>query len=96
MAGTGFDVTPSELHSAATTLRSVRSELSAGADLDSAAGGGDVGYPDLAEAISDFCSTGRATAIALAQAVELAGDKVDRAGSDYERAETANAAATGR
>jgi hypothetical protein len=88
MAG-GFDVTPSELHQAGATLRSVRADL-AGHDLSS---GGDVGYPDLAQAIQDFCHTASDTAQGLSQAVVLAGDKVDRAGGDYERAESANARA---
>jgi hypothetical protein len=88
----GFDVTPSELHQAGATLRGVRSELSAGNGLG-AGGVGDVGYPDLAQAIADFCQTAGDTAAALAQAVTLAGEKTDRAGSDYERAEAANAAA---
>jgi hypothetical protein len=53
-----------------------------------------VGYPDLAQAIQDFCNTAGDTAQGLSQAVVMAGDKVDRAGGDYERAESANARAT--
>jgi hypothetical protein len=49
----GFDVTPSELHQAGATLRGVRSELSVGDGLG-AGSVGDVGYPDLAQAIGDI------------------------------------------
>lgn len=90
----GFNVTPSELHQAAATLRGVRSELAAGDGLDSGAVG-DVGYPDLAEAIGEFCTTAGRTAADLSSAVQLAAEKTDRAGGDYESAEAANARAAG-
>jgi hypothetical protein len=91
MAG-GFDVTPSELHQAGATLRGVRSELSVGDGLG-AGSVGDVGYADLAQALSDFCATAGDTAAGLSQAVDMAGAKTQHAGIDYERAESANAAA---
>jgi hypothetical protein len=84
----GFNVTPSELHQAGGTLRSVRSELSAGSDLSA---GGDVGYPDLAEAMADFCRTASDAAADLATAISIAGENVDQGGSEYERTEAINA-----
>lgn len=60
----GLDVTPSELHAAGATLRRrVRSELSV--DYGIGAGGlsgGDVGYPDLSDAMADFCRMAGTTA----------------------------------
>jgi hypothetical protein len=91
MAG-GFDVTPSELHQAAATLRGVRSELSVGDGLGSEAVG-DVGYPDLAQAIADFCASAGDTAQNLETAVLIAGENTDKAGTGYEGAESANARA---
>jgi hypothetical protein len=91
MAG-AFDVTPSELHQAGATLRGVRSELSVGDGLGAGAVG-DVGYPDLAQSISDFCATAGDTAQGLEQAVTTAGDNTDRAGSAYSAADAANARA---
>ena len=91
MAG-GFDVTPSELHQAGATLRGVRSELSVGDGLGAGAVG-DVGYPDLAQAVSDFCATAGDTAQGLETAVLIAGANTEHAGSQYESAESANARA---
>jgi len=91
----GFNVTPSELHQAGATLRGVRSELAAGDGLG-AGSVGDVGYPDLAGSIGEFCSTAGRTASTLATAVEMAGSNTEQAGSGYERAEAANAAAAAR
>jgi hypothetical protein len=91
MAG-AFDVTPSELHHAAATLRGVRSELSMGDGLGPGSVG-DVGYPDLAQAISDFCTTAGDTAQGLESAVLIASANTDNAGSGYSSAESANARA---
>lgn len=84
----GFNVTPSELHQAGNTLRSVRSDLSAGSELSA---GGDVGYPDLAEAMADFCRTASDTAANLSTAIYIAGESTDRGGSAYEHTEAMNA-----
>lgn len=92
----GFDVTPSELHAAGATLRRVRSELST--DNGIGAGGlaaGDVGYPDLSDAMSDFCRMAGTAATAMSQAVDLAGQNTEQAGTDYETAERSNAAMAG-
>lgn len=91
----GFDVTPSELHGAGATLRGVRSELSGNGVGAGGMAAGDVGYPDLAGALAGFCQMAGTTAAALAQAVDLAGQNTERAGTDYERAESANAAMAG-
>lgn len=92
----GLDVTPSELHAAGATLRRVRSELST--ENGVGAGGAsvaDVGYGDLSGAMSEFCRMAGQTAAALGEAVELAGQNIERGGSDYESAESANAAMAG-
>lgn len=83
----GFNVTPSELHQAGNMLRGVRSELSAGSDLSA---GGDMGYPDLAEAMADFCRTASDTASNLSTAIYIAGENTNSGGSAYEHTEAIN------
>lgn len=87
-----LDVTPSELHAAGATLRRVRSELSTSNGVG--AGGlsaGDVGYPDLQAAVGDFCQMASATATALGEAVDLAGQNTSAGASAYENTESVNA-----
>jgi hypothetical protein len=82
-----FNVTPAELHEAGNTLRTVGSELDAGSEVSA---GGDVGYPDLAEAMADFCRTASDTASALSTAIYIAGQSTDQGGSAYEHTEAVN------
>lgn len=46
--------------------------------------GGDVGYPDLSDAMADFCRMAGTTATTLSQAVDLAGQNTEQAGTGYE------------
>lgn len=86
-----FEVRPSQLQSAASTLRRVRSELHAGNGLGAGGLSGEaVGEAELSAALADFCQSAGTTAAALAQAVTLAAEKTARAGSAYEQTEAAN------
>lgn len=47
---------------------------------------------ELSDAMADFCRMAGTAAAALSQAVDLAGQNTEQAGTGYERAESANAA----
>ncbi len=83
MSGT-FGVAPPELHAAATTLRAVQGELSAGTQ-GSAGGLGatDLGSPALAEAVSSLCTQSQQVATAMAAAVTASAQSTDRGAEGY-------------
>jgi hypothetical protein len=92
-----FEVAPSELQSAAMTLRGVESELYGGNPRG--AGGlsvGDVGSPELAAAAADFCTAAEAVASALASAVTAAGANTFAASDAYATADNSSMPATKR
>lgn len=79
-----FDVTPPELHSAATTLRAVQAELSAGSgDGAGGLGVGDLGSPALAQAVSSLCSQSQRVATVMAAAVTASAQSTDRGAESY-------------
>jgi hypothetical protein len=81
-------VSPGELLAAASTLRGVEGELAEGGGGVGALGAGDVGSPELAAALADFCERADAVAAALTGAVTTAGNKAGVASEDYLRADT--------
>lgn len=83
MSGT-FGVTPPELNAAATTLRAVQGELSAGTDGSAGAlGVGDLGSPALAEAVSSLCTQSQRVATAMAAAVTASAQNTDQGAEGY-------------
>jgi hypothetical protein len=82
-----FTVTPAELLAAAGTLQGVAGEFAEGGSGVGSLGAGDLGSPELAAALAEFCERADAVASALTGAVTTAGVKAGLASEDYGRAD---------
>ena len=91
-----FTVSPGELLAAAATLQGVAGEFAEGGTGVGALGAGDLGSPELAAALADFCERADAVAAALTGAVTTAGVKAGLASDDYVRADTLSIPGVGR
>jgi hypothetical protein len=80
-----FTVSPGELLAAASTLSGVAGELAEGGGGVGSLGTGDLGSPELAAALAEFCERADAVAAALTGAVTTAGRRVGLASEDYVR-----------
>ena len=88
-----MQVSTGELHHAAGTLSRVDGQLAQAGDLG--VGARDVGSPELAVAIADFCQRAQSLGTAFSAAVQAAADRTAAAANRYESAEHSNASGFG-
>jgi hypothetical protein len=81
--GGGITVTPAELHGAAGTLRAALAELDGAGKGTGSLGAGDLGSPELAAAVADFCDRAGAVAAAMNAVVDMTASNTDAAGERY-------------
>ncbi len=74
---------PAELHGAAGTLRAALAELDGTGSGAGSLGAGDLGSPELAAAVADFCDRAGAVAAAMNAVIDVTASNTDAAGGLY-------------